>query len=318
MVLLSVLVATPSGAQAPRPDQASPADKETARALVAEGHERLEAGDYRGALAKFQGADDLMQVPTTGMLVAETQIRLGLLLEARDMLLRVERYPRVPEEPSAFTRDRDKAVELGRDVAERIPSLRVVVTGLPDGTEAQVRIDGAELRGSSVEQPRKVNPGPHEVTVSVDGKQVAKQTVTVVEKEVRVVEVAVDPDAVPAEEGPSVWSAVPPLAWVGFGFAAVGTITGTITGIVALTSANEAKSYCQPDDTCTPEAQDHIDRTTVTANISTASFIVGGVGLGVGLLALFLLAPEAEPPGVGAVSARIAVTPGGLGMAGTF
>src|SRR5206468_3380628 len=61
---------------------ATAADRETARALVQEGKLRKEKNDLPGALQSFKGADAIMHVPTTGMLVARTQVDMGLLVDA--------------------------------------------------------------------------------------------------------------------------------------------------------------------------------------------------------------------------------------------
>jgi len=314
---MALLLSTAALAQPAAPDgEPSAADKETARSLVATGHEHLEAGQLHEALEAFQGADDIMKLPTTGMLVAETLVKLGRLLEARELLLRVERFPRQADEPEAFTRDRDKAIELGADVAERIPSLQVALSGLPPDRDAQVWVDGEELKGTAAHMPRKVDPGPHEVIVRVDGKQVAQETVTIVERENRVVTIPIDASLLPQDDSEQ---GVSPLVWVGFGVAAGGLLIGTINGAVALASASEAKDYCQPDGTCTPEAQEPLDRTTVTANVSTVSFIIGGLGAGLGLFALFVLdGDDADGSSQAPVAMRPLVGPGWLGAAGTF
>jgi hypothetical protein len=48
----------------------SPGEKETARALMDEGDRKLSKQDLRGALQAYQGADQIMGVPTTGLEVA--------------------------------------------------------------------------------------------------------------------------------------------------------------------------------------------------------------------------------------------------------
>jgi len=58
----------------------SPADKETARGLMAEGRSGRDKGDLKGALKAFAAADSIMHVPTTGVEVARTQAALGQLV----------------------------------------------------------------------------------------------------------------------------------------------------------------------------------------------------------------------------------------------
>ena len=85
----------------------------------------LKAGDLTGALEAYRGADAIMGVPTTGIEVARTQIRLGRLVEARDTALKVSRYPVKRREPRPFTDARTEALQLASELAARIPSLQL-------------------------------------------------------------------------------------------------------------------------------------------------------------------------------------------------
>src|SRR6185503_5216812 len=76
--------------------------KETARGLMAEGRELRDKHDLSGALARFQAADALMGVPTTGFEIARTQTDMGLLIEARATLRRVLAITERPDDPEPF------------------------------------------------------------------------------------------------------------------------------------------------------------------------------------------------------------------------
>jgi hypothetical protein len=91
--------------------------------MMDEGLARRDAGDHRGALAQFEGANAIMHVPTTGLVVAREQVALHLLVEARDTLKAVLRTPPAADEPDVFRAAREAAEELDRVVADRIPSL---------------------------------------------------------------------------------------------------------------------------------------------------------------------------------------------------
>jgi hypothetical protein len=60
-------------------------DRERARALMDAGDARFEAKQYAAALEQYRGADEIMQVPTTGIEVGRALERLGRLLEAREV-----------------------------------------------------------------------------------------------------------------------------------------------------------------------------------------------------------------------------------------
>jgi PEGA domain len=147
----------------------SSADKETARHLLKEGDEKFRARDFAGALKAYQAAHAIIQVPTTGLSLAKAQIERGLLVEARDTLLQVTRSPRDPNEPPAFSRARDEATPLAQRLAERIPSLTIVVEGVPSDASVEVAIDGAAIPVAVLGAPRKVNPGAHVLTAHTKG-----------------------------------------------------------------------------------------------------------------------------------------------------
>lgn len=145
------------------------ADKETARHLLKEGDEKFEARDFAGALKAYQAAHAIMQVPTTGLSLAKAQIERGLLVEARDTLLQVARSTKEPGETPAFSRARDEATALAQRLAERIPSLTLVVEGAPSDASVDVAIDGVAVPEAASGAPRKVNPGAHALTAYAKG-----------------------------------------------------------------------------------------------------------------------------------------------------
>ena len=89
--------------------QPSAAQKETARGLMAEGRELRDKGDLPSALTRFNAADALMGVPTTGFEVAATQAQLGKLVEARETLQRVLAIAVSPDDPEPFPEARSSS-----------------------------------------------------------------------------------------------------------------------------------------------------------------------------------------------------------------
>lgn len=93
--------------------------KESARNLMAEGRELREAQDLRGALVRFQTADEIMGVPTTAYEVAATQAELAMLVEARATLRRLLAMPVREDDPEPFRVARTRARQLDAELAER-------------------------------------------------------------------------------------------------------------------------------------------------------------------------------------------------------
>ena len=88
---IAVLLVAAVAAVTPAANAQSAADRETARALMKRGDTAFDAADYRAALEAYETAHGIMQVPSTGVALARTQEKLGLLLEARNTVLAVAR-----------------------------------------------------------------------------------------------------------------------------------------------------------------------------------------------------------------------------------
>jgi hypothetical protein len=247
--------------------------------------------DLQGALDKFQAADAIMGVPTTGLELARTQAELSLLVEALDTCTRVLRYPVEPHEPEPFQSARAEAKQLRDQIRVRIPSLafELASTEHPGGIE--LRVDGALVPQAAYGVPRRVNPGTHEIALTVgENRQVV--WVTVAEGQTRRVALKVPagheppPPSPPENHGPNAW------VWGGFGVAALGFTLGTVTGMLAWSERNALDDHC-PDRVCVEdEDQQRLDRAYGYANVSTGSFVVGGLGAAVGIGALLLAGPE--------------------------
>jgi hypothetical protein len=280
------------------------ADRETARSLMDEGDKKRDAGDTKGALKNYEAADAIMHVPTTGLEVARAHVALGQLLEAREALGRVLRLPAKPGEPAPFTAARKAADTLNNELASRIPSIVVVVANADATQQPQISIDGETIPAAAASVPRKVNPGAHTVLVKV-GSFEKKLDVAVVERENKTVNVDAkdQPPPPPKETTPEEpgrktggGSTGKVLMFSGFGVAVIGIGVGTVTGLMSLSKTNELKEVC-PNDQCPPGKQGEIDSATSLGNISTAAFVVGGLGLGVGIVGLLVSSGgEKEPP----------------------
>jgi hypothetical protein len=159
----------------------SSADKETARNLLREGDEKFAIRDFAGALKAYQAAHALMQVPTTGLPLAKAQIERGLLVEARDTLLQVSRYPKEPSESLAFAKAREDAGPLAQKLAERIPSIAITVEGPPKGASIDVTVDGVAVPAAALGAPLKLNPGLHVIRARTGGFQAIAKNVTLKE-----------------------------------------------------------------------------------------------------------------------------------------
>jgi hypothetical protein len=342
--LLAALLLAPLVSHA----EPSAADKETARSLLDDGDKKLAAGDLQGALKAYKAADDIMGVPTTTLEVARTQIKLGLLVEARDSLQRLLRIPQAPKEPAAFTKARAEAARLNDDLQKRIPTLQVAIEGLPAGTVAEVTIDGEALPTTAIGLPRKLNPGLRRVVVSARGYQSSSHEVPLGEQQTRTLTVTLQPAAVepppplPSATVPTPPASTPPppasttseplpsssastaeapglrrpmLVYGGFGLGVLGVTFGTISGLVALNKGSTVKDACVGD-RCPESVRSDIVSTKNWALASNLGFAIGFAGAGAGLVALLVGGSSSNSARRPAVEPLVGV--GSLGLRGQF
>jgi len=288
----------------------------------------------------FGAADRIMGAPTTGLELGRTLARLGLLLEARDRLLKVARYPIRPDEPEPYTQAREQAKVLAEELAARIASLRVevlTVTGPVTGQAAvHLRIDDKPVAPEIRALPRSLDPGPHSIEVSAKGYAPQRLTVLLAEREQRDLQLLLVPstaaDETTARDGQAGAGAddtgpsLSPAAYVGFGVGAAAIIAGTVTGILTLMEKSDLADAC-PNKQCPPEQSDNLDHARTMGNVSTGCFVVGVVGMGVGFGTLLMHLtggdepphePIARRPSQTAVELRPLIGPGAIGLAGRF
>lgn len=287
--------------------QPTPAQKETARGLMAEGRELREQGDTAGALTRFSAADSIMNVPTTGFEVASTQAQLGQLVEARETLRRVLALPQSPEDPEPFNEARSKARALDQQLAARIGSLRFTPSGASEGA-LDISVDGERVPRAVLSLPFRVNPGTHQIVARSQGRELRRE-VLVAESQAIEVPLPFDSDAkanaappataaaaeepappAPDAAPPSEHHGLPPLVYAGGGIGLAGIVVGSVAGISAMSHKNAAKKDCVAS-SCPPSTWSDLDSARQMATVSTVGFVVGALGVAVAGGALLLDRP---------------------------
>lgn len=294
------------------------AGKEQARALMDEADRLVEERKLEGALALYQRAHALVRVPTTGIEVARTLAAMGKSVEAIEAALAVQRLPRTDPEPKAFAAARKEAEDLAARLTLRVPTVQLDLARQLDVNRVRVDVDEQVVPPELVAAPRAMNPGRHVIRVSAPGRVAKTFTVDLKDGARMRLKVVL-------EEGDA--ASLPPLAIAGIAVAGVGLVVGTITGVLSLGQAEDAKDACGTDTkNCSPSASSAITSAKTTGWISTISFALALGGGGLAAHAL-LTRPDPNatstalgPAGRGAPGAGLSIGPAGpgLGLGGVF
>jgi len=279
-------------------------DKALAEALFQQGRDLLEAGKTAEACSRFEQSQKLEAKLGTLMNLADCHERLGRSASA---------WAEFTEAASlAERKGEEKRVQYARQHADALKAklshvvLRASET--PDGMA--ITMDGRNINIAVLGAPMPLDPGSHTIHVSATGRQPWSRQLLVSEgpatvdvsipllaNEAATAAPPLAPAPVPGPAQPPVTTqpepsspapkdgGVPTLAWIGFGIAGVGTVVGTITGIVSISKTSDLKDAC-PDNEC-PESEESARSSANTmANLSNVSFAFAGAGAIMGIIVL--------------------------------
>jgi hypothetical protein len=320
-ILLGVASATPAFAQR------SAADIETARQLYNQGIELRDHGDLRGALEKLRAAHALGNTPITGLELCKTHASMAQPVEAREVCLGVGRIPPLSGETSRSQDARNEAARVAEDMRPKISIVRLHIMGVPPGREPIVTVDGAPVPLAALGEARAVNPGKHEVSARIGNGPETRSQIDLApgeSKDVSLPVTAPPPEAEPVHPPPQGGERPPPrersngLQTAGLVIGGIGVGIGAISGIVALSEKSDLDKKCT-DKICGVPDHDALDSAKRWGNVSTAFFIVGGVGA---LIALYATVNPPRPRASTAAAQKATFTPdfgpGGMGIHGAF
>ena len=311
--------------------QTTDAERRVARELGMQGIDAFERGAYPEAVDRLERAYGTLKVPTLGLWSARALARVGKLVEASERYEEVIRMPLEADAPPQFSEAKVSAVEELETLEPRLPSITIELTA-PEGSAPAVTLDGATLKATMVGLPIPINPGTHEIEARV-GERNAKASAELVEGESKTVAlVLAGPNATPAAEvgqaplaSPNKSGAVTSPAildrragserraasWLTIGVGGVGVVTGTITGAIVLGKKKDLDSDGCVDHGCPTRLDGDRESYNTLRHVSTAAFVVGGVGLAAGV-GLLLSAPHERS------AWRLLVSPGAAGVEGSF
>jgi len=257
-------------------------DLETARTLYKEGKELRAKGDLKGALAKLLAAHSLGHTPLTGIELARVEVELGMFVEARETCLGIARMPVEADETARSAEARAEAATVADKLKPRIPSLRINIIGVDADAALIVMVDRERVPTAALNEPRKMNPGHHEITAQIEGGKAVSTPVDLSEAEAR--EVTLSPPSAPKAPPPPPPPGAPDerhglssIAIVGLVTTGLGLGFGALGGIVALTKKDELDTSCT-NAACAPAQWATIDSAKTWATVSNIGFIFAGVG----------------------------------------
>jgi len=332
-----------AGLESPALAQRSATDIETARQLYNQGVELRDKGDMKGALEKLRAAHALGNTPITGVELCKAHAALAQPVEAREVCLGVGRIPPLAGETSRSQDARNEAAHIAEDMKPKIAVVRLHVTGVPQGREPIVMVDGAPVPLAALGEARAINPGKHDISARIGNGPETRSQIDLAPgetKEVALPVTAPAQEATPAVVAPGQGRGENPpprersngLATAGFIIGGVGVGIGAVAGIVAISGKSDLDKKCAQN-ICGVDEHDALDSAKRWGNVSTTFFIIGGAGLLLGLIATLNaprssaqgpLRPSPSPsPRVAArVPSPITITPdfgpGGIGLHGAF
>ena len=320
--------------------QRSATDIESARQLYNQGVQLRDLGDLKGALEKLKAAHALGNTPITGVELCKTHAALAQPVEAREVCLGVGRIPPLSGETSRSQDARNEAQKIAEEQKSKMATVRLHITGVPAGREATVTVDGALVPAAALGEARAVNPGRHDLTAKIGRGAESRSSFDLAPGETKEITLPVQAPPVEAEPvstlPPPGQPAKPPpphrsngLQTAGFVVAGVGIGIGSVAGLVAISGKSDLDKACT-NKQCGTDQHDKLDSAKTWGNVSTVFFVVGGVGLLVGLYATFT-APKSAAQAPASRSLALVeddrrrarrITPdfgpGGVGVHGSF
>lgn len=243
----------------------------------------MEKGDFDAACPALQQSLDLDPALGTTFTLAECERLRGrsasalahyeqFLAETGRLDARQKRKyaPRV----TVANKQRDAMAAI----APRL-TLKLTDVATPD---VVIRVDDRPLAANEIGIALRFDPGLHTIVVKNDSGT-KERSITLADRDEKVVTMPI-PEAMPTDavvEAPpsSGGFEVPASAYVVGSFAVAGLAVGAVGGALALSNRADADAGCDSSKRCTPKGLAAVDDIKTFGAVSTAGFIVGGVGV---------------------------------------
>jgi hypothetical protein len=274
--------------------------KVTAR--EAEGHKAFGAERYSDAIAAYREVHGCTKDP-------------GLLFNLARALRQRAEYVEAVRTMEAFLRESpslDDEVASAAKQSLREMSLHVThLTVTSDVAGADVFLGDVKIGETPLERELVV-AGHGELRVVSGGQPPFVRRVVLPRGGALRVDAVLAPAAPLPDEG-SGGTGPPTWPWIALATGGAGLLVGSITGAVSIAQTSDVEERCDGD-ACPPSTADDRAEANTWANVSNVAFVVGGVGVAVGVVALVVTSSD-EPTGP---SVTLAPTGPGAVMRGRF
>ncbi len=274
--------------------------RESARALAKDGYTRLEAGDFAGAITLLRRAESLFHAPTHLLYLARALRGVGRLAEAKGVYERIAGEELASYAPDAFVNAQREARRELDELAPRVPSVTVRVTG--GGSLSSLRVDESAVEPAAIARPIDVEPGRHEIVAVAAGLPPQTRSIALAEGEH--VEIAFQAPGAPEAPKHESWAMQPAIAALGLGVIGLGV--GAVAGAVSASQVSDIRTRCHGD-VCPTAERDGAETAATIGDVSTVGFVVGiaGAAAGGALLVIALREPPPDRAPVARVTAEL-------------
>jgi hypothetical protein len=245
--------------------------RDTARELANSAANAIARGDYAAGEELLARAYQVYPAPTIALLHARTLAFLGRLSAAVAAYERASLATLAPDAPEAFHTAVASAQRELLLLRPRVPRLQLTVRG-HEPTALRLELDGQRIPNAQLGRWLLTDPGRRKLRVEANGSSY-ERLVRLEEGQSVVVEVT-EPNGSPLARYLT-------LGAIGVGVLGVGT--GVVTGLMAGSAHEQARDGC-PAGRCVvgSEGARDAERYRDLRVVSTVSYAVGGVGLGLG------------------------------------
>lgn len=301
---LALAIALPLAATTMMPSMARAADQ-TAEQLYQEGKAAAGKKDWVLACSKFAESNAREPAPGTLLNLGDCEENRGQFTQAIAHFEAAARLCKPGDERAEYARQRSFTLE------RRAPKLTVKLqASTPAGTV--IEKDGVALGAAQIGVPIVIDPGEHTLVVRAPGRTESRGSVRIALGESREIEVTAGmpipqgavTQTTPTTAAPAVATTaeIPKdtngseptktAAYVSFGVGAVGLAIGVVGGLLTMSAKSTADSHC-PAQGCDSEGLSAEDRGKTWSTISTAGFVVAGLGAATGA-GLLLFGPKSK------------------------